>query len=75
MSQAISWLWRARSIAIVGASDREGAMSRLPISYLKRFGFQGKIYPINPKGGEIAGISAYKSIKDVPEQVDLALIM
>ncbi|NDI10001.1 MAG: acetyl-CoA synthetase, partial [Actinobacteria bacterium] len=75
MSQAISWLWRARSIAIVGASDREGAMSRLPISYLKRFGFQGKIYPINPKGGEIAGIPAYKSIKDVPEQVDLALIM
>jgi len=75
MSQAISWLWRARSIAIVGASDREGAMSRLPISYLKRFGFQGKIYPINPKGGEIAGIPAFRSIKEVPERVDLALIM
>jgi len=75
MSQAISWLWRARSIAIVGASDREGAMSRLPIAYLKRFGYEGKIYPINPKGGEIAGIPAYKSIKDLPERVDLALIM
>lgn len=75
MSDAIAGLWRAKSIAIVGASDREGAMSRLPISYLKRFGYSGKIYPINPKGGQIAGIDAYTSIKEVPERVDLALIM
>lgn len=54
MSQAIANLWRANSIAIIGASDREGAMSRLPISYLKKYGYQGEIFPVNPKGGEIA---------------------
>jgi acyl-CoA synthetase (NDP forming) len=75
MSQAIANLWRAKSIAIIGASEREGAMSRLPISYLKKYGFKGEIYPVNPKGGEIAGITAYKSIKDIPKKVELALIM
>ena len=75
MSQAIAKLWRAKSIAIIGASEREGAMSRLPISYLKKYGFEGEIFPVNPKGGEIAGIAAYKSVKDIPKQVELALIM
>lgn len=75
MSQAIANLWRASSIAIIGASEREGAMSRLPISYLKKYGFKGEIYPVNPKGGEIAGITAYKSVKDIPKKVELALIM
>jgi len=75
MSQAIANLWRAKSIAIIGASAREGAMSRLPISYLKKYGFKGEIFPVNPKGGEIAGITAYKSIKDIPKKIELALIM
>ena len=75
MSQAIANLWRANSIAIIGASDREGAMSRLPISYLKKYGYQGEIFPVNPKGGEIAGIIAYKSVKDIPKKIELALIM
>jgi len=75
MSQAIANLWRAKSIAIIGASEREGAMSRLPISYLKKYGFKGEIFPVNPKGGEIAGITAYKSIKDIPKKIELALIM
>jgi acetyltransferase len=37
-------------------------------------GFEGKIYPVNPKGGEILGKQVYASIKDIPEKVDLAII-
>ena len=50
-------------------------MGRLPIDYLLRFGYQGKIFPINPKGGNIRGLTAYTTIKDVPTKVELALVM
>lgn len=68
-------LWSAESIAIIGATERAGAMGRLPLDYLQRFGYQGKIFPVNPKGGTILGLNAYASINDVPEKVELALIM
>jgi acyl-CoA synthetase (NDP forming) len=38
------------------------------------FGFKGKIYPVNPKGGEIGGLNVYRKIVDVPEKSDLAVI-
>ena len=72
---SLSPLWSATSIAIIGATEREGAMGRLPIDYLLRFGYQGKIFPINPKGGNIRGLTAYTNIKDVPTKVELALVM
>ncbi|MEI7944218.1 MAG: acetate--CoA ligase family protein [Actinomycetes bacterium] len=68
-------LWSAESIAIIGATERAGAMGRLPLDYLQRFGYQGKIFPVNPKGGTILGLDAYSSINDVPQKVQLALIM
>jgi len=75
MSSPVAALWSAKSIAIIGASEREGAMSRLPLTYLQKYGYQGEIYPINPKGGEILGIKAYPSIKDVGKPIDLVLVM
>ena len=68
-------LWSAESIAIIGATERAGAMGRLPLDYLQRFGYQGKIYPVNPKGGTILGLDAFSSMAEVPERVELALIM
>ena len=68
-------LWSAESIAIIGATERAGAMGRLPLDYLQRFGYQGKIFPVNPKGGTILGLDAYASINEVPQKVQLALIM
>ena len=71
----LSFLWAARSIAVVGATERMGAMGRAPIEYLQRYGFKGEIYPVNPKGGMILGLSAYGSITEVNREIDLALIM
>ena len=72
---ALAPLWSAESIAIIGATERAGAMGRLPLDYLQRFGYQGKIYPVNPKGGTILGLDAFSSMAEVPERVELALIM
>lgn len=68
-------LWSADSIAIIGATERAGAMGRLPLDYLQRFGYQGKIFPVNPKGGTILGLEAFTSVTEIPEKVDLALVM
>ncbi|WNI14295.1 acetate--CoA ligase family protein [Actinacidiphila sp. ITFR-21] len=71
----ISALWEAESIAVIGASERPGALGRKPMDYLLRYGYKGRILPINPRSPEILGVPAYPNVKDVPGRVDLALIM
>jgi len=63
-----------RSIAIVGASDNPHKVGGRPILYMKRYGFRGAIYPINPGRPEVQGLKAYKSIVEVPEPPELAVI-
>lgn len=68
-------LWAASSIAVIGATERAGAIGRLPLEYLQRYGYRGAIYPVNPKGGSVLGIPAYASLRDVPGPIDLGLVM
>lgn len=63
-----------KSIAIIGASNDSGKISGRPIEYLKRYGFEGEIYPVNPKYETIQGLKAYKSIEDLPDDIDLVII-
>ena len=72
---SISNLWSAKSIAIIGASERVGAMGRIPLDYLTKFGYQGEIFPVNPKGESIFGLKTYKSVKEIGKEIDLALIL
>jgi acyl-CoA synthetase (NDP forming) len=71
----LSLLWNARSIAVIGATERAGALGRKPVDYLRRYGYPGRVLPINPKGGEILGFPAYRSVTEAPGPIDLALIM
>ena len=71
----LSLLWNAQSIAIIGATERENAMGRAPIEYLQRYGYAGKIYPINPKGLTILGLQAFSTITEINSEIDLALIL
>lgn len=64
-----------QSIAIIGASQNIATINGRPLHYLTMHGYEGKIYPINPKYKEIRGYPCYPSIKDVPGPVDLALIV
>ena len=65
----------ARSVAVVGAStDASKGPGRI-IPLLEASGFDGRIYPVNPKYGEVNGRTCYPTVLDVPEQVDLVVIM
>ena len=72
--EKIRYLFEPRSIAIVGASADKGKIGHSVIFNVIRSGYEGKIFPINPKGGEIEGVKAYKSILDVNEEIDVAVL-
>jgi len=63
------------SIAVVGASSQEGKVGHDILKNLVTQGYKGAIYPINPKGGEILGKTAYVSLADVPDAIDVAVIV
>lgn len=64
----------AKSVAVVGASNREGSVGATVMHKLKSFGYEGKIYPINPKSDTIADLPAFKDISSLPEAPELAVI-
>jgi acetyltransferase len=68
-------LFKPRSIAIIGASVKELSIGNVIIRNLQKYGYTGPIYPINPTAPEVCGITAYKSLADVPGDVDLAHII
>ncbi|RLG71465.1 MAG: CoA-binding protein, partial [Thermoprotei archaeon] len=67
-------LFAPRSVAIIGASRNPAKVGHTILRNAVKSGYKGKIYPINPKAKEILGIRCYKSILDVPDEVDLAVI-
>ncbi len=70
----IKYLFEPRSIAVIGASSDKGKIGHSVMNNIIKGGYQGKIYPINPRGGEIEGIKAYKSIMDINGEIDVACI-
>jgi acyl-CoA synthetase (NDP forming) len=71
---AIGKLFYPRSIAFVGASGTFGKWGYMLFCNVAAGGFQGPIYLVNAKGGQVAGRPAFKSIADVPGPVDLAVV-
>ena len=67
-------LFNPRSIAVVGASHHEGKIGNIVVHNIISSGYKGKIYLINPKGGEILGLPVYKSIDEIPK-IDVAIIV
>ncbi len=67
-------LLEPKSVAIIGAGEREGSLGRTLVANMIGAKFQGKLYPINPKYETILGIPAYPSILDVPDEIDLVVI-
>jgi len=67
--------FRPRSVAIIGASSDPAKLSYAIVDNMTRYGFPGRIYPINPKGGVILGHRVYPTVLDVPDEIDLAVIV
>ncbi|MEJ2409271.1 MAG: acetate--CoA ligase family protein [Novosphingobium sp.] len=72
--QAVSRLLCPRSVAVVGASDKPGALGASVLSNLDRNGFAGEVYPINPKRDVIGSRACLASVDDLPEGVDVAVL-
>lgn len=73
-SSALDSLFKPQSIAVVGASNKEGKIGFSVIKNLIDSKYQGKIYPINPKEPEIQGIKAFETVAAVPGAIDTAVI-
>jgi len=67
-------LFAPRSVAVVGASPRQGSLGRSLLGNLREGGFAGPIYIVNPSHPEIDGVAAFKRIEDLPEAPDLVVI-
>ena len=66
-------IMKPEAVAVIGASGETGKIGNSVMKNLINGGYQGKIYPINPSADEIMGMKAYKSVKDVPGDIDVAV--
>jgi acyl-CoA synthetase (NDP forming) len=71
----LSLLLCPRSVAIVGASRNPGKLGYHVLKSLTEGGFQGEVFPINPKESEIFGIQAHPSLLEVPQEIDVAVVV
>lgn len=70
----LSKLFEPKSVAVFGASDRQGAVGNLVFRNMIENGFKGEVFPINPKRREVQGHKAYPDLNSIGKPVDLAVI-
>jgi acetyltransferase len=75
MASSLDSLFRPQSVAVIGASRNPGTIGYQIVDNLVRHGYQGVVYPVNPKARAIHSIPAYPSISEVPGPVDMAIIV
>ncbi|MDI3281179.1 MAG: CoA-binding protein [Bacillota bacterium] len=67
-------LVKPRSVAVIGASRTPGKVGHSVLSNILESGYQGRVYPVNPKEEEILGLRCYPKIEAIGEEVDLAIV-
>ncbi len=72
--RSLAALLEPRSVAILGASSDATKIGGRPLKFLRTHGFDGPIYPVNPRATEVQGLPAYASLNDLPAPVDHAII-
>ena len=63
-----------KSVAIIGASENPNKVGGRPVHYLDKFGFKGRIFPINPSRPEVQGHKCYPSLADLPEAPEMVIV-
>lgn len=74
MYEQLNQLFSPKSIAIIGATVREGAIGNTSVRNFRVSNYQGKVYPINPRYEEIEGFTCYANVQDIQEHIDMAII-
>ena len=75
MRNRLDKIFRPRSVAVIGASTRKGTIGRETLHNILLAEYNGKVFPVNPKASVIHSIKAYSTILDVPDAVDVAIII
>ncbi len=75
MTNQLDYFFHPNGVAVIGASRNPAKLSYGVVENLTSHGYQGPIYPVNPKGGEMLGLKIYPSIAEAPDPVELAVIM
>lgn len=73
-ARSVANLLHPSSVAVIGASADETKIGHAVLLNLLRAGFTGPVYPVNPDARSIAGVRAYPSVIDIPDEVDLAVV-
>ena len=73
--EALDRILMPESIAVIGASKDPFKWGHMLLSAIMKGGFEGNLYPINPKEKEIEGLPCYPTVKDVPDEVDMAIVV
>ncbi len=71
----IEHIMSPKSIAVVGASNRSGSLGLAVFRNLIDASYQGILYPVNPKARSIQGVKAYKTLTDIPDEVEMAVLI
>ncbi len=75
MRHQLDGIFRPSSVAVIGASTRKGTIGRETLHNILMAEFNGKVFPVNPKASVIHSIKAYSTVLDVPDPVDLAIVI
>jgi len=75
MRQSLDAIFKPKSVAVIGASTNRGTIGRETLHNILLAEFNGKVFPVNPKASVIHSIKAYSTILDVPDAVDLAIVI
>lgn len=75
MDTAIKNIFYPKTISVVGASSKEKSIGYEILKSIKNYGFTGNVFPVNPKADEILGYKCWKTILDIKEKIDLAIIV
>jgi acetyl coenzyme A synthetase (ADP forming)-like protein len=75
MNTALDAILRPRSVAVIGASRKRGTIAAEVFLNLLRAGFPGAVYPVNPSAKVVQSVRAYPTVLDIPDPVDLAVIV
>src|SRR5262249_6070210 len=72
--QSLDVFFAPRSVALIGATEKEGSVGRSLLTNLTTRAFKGRVFPVNPNHSTVLGMQAFPSLADLPESVDLAVI-
>ncbi|MEA3296990.1 MAG: CoA-binding protein, partial [candidate division Zixibacteria bacterium] len=75
MQKSLDGIFKPRSVAVIGASTRKGSIGRETLHNILLAEFNGKVFPVNPVSHVIHSIKSYSTVLDVPDAVDLAIVI